>query len=672
MIKYLLAIVFNLSCIFCMAQETVTFDKKFEDFKADEIVDTIEVPDTRNAFEIQIIQPSDITAIQLKKFAKVDDLDLPENFDSTRLGKRILLVNGFKYDGLNAKPDKDGFIKVLIFKDKASKTVKIKVNKKKPGDDDCSFVVSAKPDCATPTYADTFGITRQDLGKKEVIYVYDNNKLTAKRRFYKISYERNWFLGERKFGIRNVNFSKENLTPNKQVYIRLVNVNLFVNDVAINDSLVDYFSEPSPLINRLFIPDTAAQGTLLRKFETRLQGNDELDAVKDSLECFNSMYTQMEAAALKAYDPCEVFFCCNEIDFAKIKSKLNAVNSAINRIKLLAVAKKTELDKLKKDKEDCEKKAATPEVKKLNEEIKKLKDTIAAFNMITNRSKTQDSLLAKKEDTLKTKNGELSKIICSEEIRTQIATIPDLEDFLKTTEILTEIQKALPAKEDLNRLAVFLANIVDQNQNYTKLPIQLRGNRLDFNVKIYSIDSIVKRFGFPARHDSAYYQIPILWKPFVSFSTGSFIALSKNLQNKTYTWQAGTGPNNTIDSSKFTLVESAYTLHPSGFAALANIELKMSRSLGVGLSAGVGLTLETDPRLAYLAGGSLFLGDLRQFALTCGFAGMQVERLTNNFQTMANNQVISAGRPSIQTYKELKVGGFVSLTYTPFVTKRNK
>jgi hypothetical protein len=115
------------------------------------------------------------------------------------------------------------------------------------------------------------------------------------------------------------------------------------------------------------------------------------------------MYTQMEAAVLRAFNPCEVFFCCNEIDFAKIKGKLNLVNSGIDKIKLSSIDKKTELDKLKKDKEDCDKKGV--DNKKISVEIKNLSDFVDSLGKIPNRTPVQNDLLAKKQDTLKTRNG---------------------------------------------------------------------------------------------------------------------------------------------------------------------------------------------------------------------------------------------------------------------------
>ena len=56
-----------------------------------------------------------------------------------------------------------------------------------------------------------------------------------------------------------------------------------------------------------------------------------------------------------------------------------------------------------------------------------------------------------------------------------------------------------------------------------------------------------------------------------------------------------------------------------GFCALGNIEWKTNRSFGIGLSGGVGITIEETPRITYLGGASLFIGGARQISLYAAF-----------------------------------------------------
>src|SRR5690606_39437670 len=112
------------------------------------------------------------------------------------------------------------------------------------------------------------------------------------------------------------------------------------------------------------------------------------------------------------------------------------------------------------------------------------------------------------------------------------------------------------------------------------------------------------------------------------------------------------------DTTSHQLVESGYTRHPLGFAALGNVEWKLWRSFGIGASVGVGLTIEREPRPAYLGGASLFFGNLRQFALTFGVIGMEVNTLSNNYKSMADAQIRVKTKPTtpIEEYKVFRIG----------------
>lgn len=657
---FIFIISFVLTSTICFSQDKViTIDNSFDNIADNSTIDQLSSTELNKGFILQIKNESGVTKAQLR--------GLNNEFDDNSIGQRLNVTGFFRYANLKPKTDENDFIDVKIFKEDRSKIVKIKVIKEGNEKVNCNIsIVEAKKGCPKNNFDNKFGLSTKDLDKNDVVYVYDFNPLLSNeqrlRRFYKISYERESIFGKKKFDIRKVNLTKENLKPNKQVWVQIANVNRFMYDASIEDTLVDYNSEPSALFNRMFIGDSTLLGTLMKNFSdknfSQSTEDEEIAAMIKSISCFYDMYTVLQAEMIKAYDPCATFNCCNNVDFKTIISKLNEINSGIALLQLKYTDKKMKLESLKKEQDDCKKKE--DDVRKLNERIEELK-------------KIKEPTAEQKAE-LATKQGELSKIkLCPQtEIETRTTGIAKFENDLSIVNGLAQIQSQLPKAEHLRVISVFLMNMVEQNQNLSKGPIQLRGNRFDFTLHINSIDSVVKRFGYPNFKDSLHYKLPILWKPFVSFSSGSFIALGKNLQNKTYTWQPKTGNNNTIDSSKYTLVESGYTLPPMGFAALGSVEWKASRTFGFGGSVGVGLTIETNPRLAYLGGLSLFLGELRQFAVTGGFTGMQVNKLTNNFQTVANNQVIYTSKPTIEYYKELKIGGFISLTYTPFKTSRNK
>jgi hypothetical protein len=121
MIKFTLTLVFAMASVFCLAQEPVTIDKKFQEIPTDAVIATFEEKDISSGFSFQFLDPTDITGFQLKKFSKLNEPDIRENFDSALIGNRVAIANGFRYDGLKPKPDKNGFIKVKILKGEDAK-----------------------------------------------------------------------------------------------------------------------------------------------------------------------------------------------------------------------------------------------------------------------------------------------------------------------------------------------------------------------------------------------------------------------------------------------------------------------------------------------------------------------------------------------------------------------
>ena len=665
-----LVLISLLSCFLipevCFSQdETITFLERFEDIDVNKVIGTISAKQLSDGFIIQIRNESGITKAQLR--------GANNEFSDNAVGDKKPVSGGFRYIDLKPKPGNNE-IDVKVFKGEQSKIVKIAVTPTRPGIEswaNCDIILRASiPKCDTPDYSHKFGLLPNDIEKNEIIYIYDFNKETAKRRLYKFSYEKSNSSKIKICDIRPANLSKERLKPCNQVTIKIANLNRFMFDASIEDTLVDYFSEPSALFNRMLLGDSATLlGSLMRDFTDKIkaESNDDLQKMIDAIRCFNSMYASLQAEMMKAYDPCSVFSCCNTIDFKTIILKLNEINSGISILQLEYANRKKELEALKKDKADCKK--IEDNKTELENAIKKLNEALAELRKVSNPTEDQKKELKAKEEELKKKQEDLSKLkLCpSGEATTREERIAKLETDLSIVTGLAEIQSRLPKVEDLRVLSVFLMNMVEQNQSLSKGPIQLKGNRLDFALHINSIDSVTKRFGYPSFKDSLHYELPILWTPFVSFSSGSFIGLHERLKNKTYDWQQLPNNNNTItDTSKFILVESGYTVPSIGFAALGNIEWKASPTFGFGFSGGVGITIEKNPRLTYLAGGSLFFGDLRQFAITGGFAGMQVDLLKNNFKAIADQRIIYSTKQSIEYYKEFRLGAFVSLTYTPF------
>lgn len=464
-------------------------------------------------------------------------------------------------------------------------------------------------------------------------------------------------LENSKFGLNKeiINFNKETLTPGKNVRFKIYNVNKFMYDVSIADTVVEYDSEPPLLFARFFLGDSTSLGSLMDAYSSEVNAKsyskEDFKSLSNKLSCFVNEYNRLQDEVLKAYDPCNEFVCCHSVNYLALANYLASIRLDATKIQ-------QELEEQKNLIAKCDKsKKATADNPKLEAEIKELKKD-EAKNKKDIEAKEKE--LKKINDDLKSDCGDNDKIK------------KDAEAVLAEFTAINQLLERLPKDEELKRIIVFLNNVVQQNNIHTSDYISLNGNLLELTLSITSKDSIHKYFSIPEYKNQTHIQIPILWKPFVSFSSGTFLAFGSDLQNKTYEWQEIVGTNNTADPSKYTLVESGYAIQPLGFSALGNVGVKFSRSLGFGGSAGVGLSIEKTPRLAYLFGGSFYIGDLRQFTITLGIAGMQVDKLTNNFQTITDNQIIYTSKSDIQHYKEFKVGGFLSLTYTPFKVFKTK
>jgi hypothetical protein len=250
------------------------------------------------------------------------------------------------------------------------------------------------------------------------------------------------------------------------------------------------------------------------------------------------------------------------------------------------------------------------------------------------------------------------------------AKIAKLSSMLASINYVVGILSRLPVESDLQKMNIFLANMIKSNQEEL-IPLEVGPNGLDLNLNIRDRDSVVIPLSLARIQPVKFHQfIPVIGKAQLSFSLGPFAGLPKYLGNSTYAWQQLANNVNVVQpGNNYILVQSGYT-HPAlGIVAMANLEWKWCKSFGLGPSGGIGLSVEQNPRLAGLAGGSLFLGNWRQLVITAGVAGMGINRLANNWQTVADKQVIYTTQPALSYYKELRVGAFVAMTFTPFPLK---
>ena len=685
---------------YCYGQKHQITINEFKVLEITEFIDTdgdiITPKKLKDGFTLRIKKTSQITRAEIKgNDGNFAENNLPPTSPSDGTYSKI-------YKDIKITANADDVIEIQIQKDgETPLLIKLKVSKdngKTAISGDC-VPFNRSEDCKIQKdYGSNFGEDANYYDKNKIVYVYDFNKDPSIREFYKITKDKE----SNQLKIEVANFNKETLTSGKNVKFKIYNINKFMYNVSIADSVIHFDSEPSALFTRLFLGDSTLLGSLMGTFSDKTinaLANAEMRELLKDIKCFVEKYNWLQNKVLNAYDPCGKFPCCYSIEYdelansladirartSEIQTQLNEKKSLVTKCKDATKAFKNNEAKINKLTSDVESLNNTISV--IQKDIKSLDEIIKTFkdDQKDEKKKKEDELAAKKKE-LEAKLAELkstesalgdAKKPSAELDKAQKDNCNDdekkAEIDLKELTAINNLLESLPSNKEIKKVIVFLRNMVDQNNSHTSDYISLNGNMLDLTISIASKDSIFKYFSIPEyKNDPLQIQIPIVGKPFVSFSSGSFIALGKHLQNKTYAWQETVGNNNTADSLRYTLVESGYTLPPMGFCALGNVEWKLSRSFGLGGSAGVGLSIEKTPRMAYLGGLSLFFGDLRQFTVTGGFVGMQINKLTNNFQTVADNQTIYTSKPNIEYYKEFKVGGFISLTYTPFKVYKTK
>ena len=224
----------------------------------------------------------------------------------------------------------------------------------------------------------------------------------------------------------------------------------------------------------------------------------------------------------------------------------------------------------------------------------------------------------------------------------------------------------LPSEPDIRKAIVFVNNMVQRNIQEL-YPLNTEGSYLDLTINIRTKDSIIQFFSIPLYNDPPlHYRLPILHKPFITFSAGPFVGPDTRLKNKTYAWQAIPDNTNAVQpGSSYILVENGYTELPFGFCLYGNLQWRLFRNLGIGPSGGIGLTVQSHATITPLAGGSLFLGNIGQLVITGGVMGLGINTLSNQWKDVYTLQTVYSAPQPLSYYKEFKFGAFFSITYTP-------
>ncbi len=147
---------------------------------------------------------------------------------------------------------------------------------------------------------------------------------------------------------------------------------------------------------------------------------------------------------------------------------------------------------------------------------------------------------------------------------------------------------------------------------------------------------------------------------------GAFICPGSYTQNKTYTWQQVPGSGNSVTSSStYVLSESGYTPMPMGLNVSGNLILGENNWLvKFLLSPGLGLTLQNHAQLVYMLGCGICINN--KVNITVGDAAMFVNKLANNLQAVADQQINYPAPQNVSYYKELESGPYFSISFNLF------
>lgn len=429
----------------------------------------------------------------------------------------------------------------------------------------------------------------------------------------------------------------------KEFKVKLIHVNRYITDVTVKAEDIEYKSTAPTIFNEIF-GSTGSFVTDLTKAISAHSGMDStapshsLSSLKDSISQFSNTLNELgkdinnlkEIRNLAYSQCCESKVLCGQkhsFSLSGFMSKIFSAEVYYNQLMFV-----------------------------LNGRIRQ-------------RGQLETKLKSLKEELIKTTTAP-GKITLQEQIQSvqdTLNTIPDnLSSVVDQVNAMWSAFKKIDEKQ-LNSLAIFNDNYLKQNFVFSTPSIYPSGNRMSINVTTKLRDSlfIFKEGLRPLDDRSIVVEGLVLKKWFVSFSSGPFVGFGNDLYATSYESQAIPGADGVIDeNSSYRIAAVGKTATPIGLSGMAHFQRRFQESLSWGISIGAGITAESKPKIVYLLGPSFFVGDKHQFALTVGFAGMQVDHLKTSLYPAGS--IYSSRQEDLKYSKNLKLGGFVALTYTLF------
>lgn len=195
---------------------------------------------------------------------------------------------------------------------------------------------------------------------------------------------------------------------------------------------------------------------------------------------------------------------------------------------------------------------------------------------------------------------------------------------------------------------------------FTSLPYLLKSDLTKFSIEITGID--------PAKNPQPYNTTVELEKHpnrLWSFTSGVFVS---GLVNHDFSIRTNVQPNaqNPLkyDTLNYSILKEENNNISAGINALMHIGgyIGEQNEVGAYLAFGPGLTLEKTPQVRVFIGAGLMFGRTNKLALSFGWSGGLVKRLTTNYNLSDNYNPA----PADITRDRFKGGGFISLGYSIF------
>jgi len=489
-----------------------------------------------------------------------------------------------------------------------------------------------------------------DFESDELIYVYD----ASCKKWYR--YEQGQVTD------CNVNMLRERIWFNRPFRIAVIKVNRYLYKIDIQAEDYDYSSTPPSLFNSLFLSGASGATSVVDKLvdesirsstgsgeaaprieeNTREKYMDLSRAFDTKLKEFKSFWYGLWDDMLEAHNACTLDApCCgaiSKISMDSVYKNYAVVEEAYNDIIRFIMERKSE--KIQKE--------------------GYLNDVLAAFN---DCNKAEQELPEAERGGCDSSQASVA--------RQEIAGLQLIIDKEAGWEELWE-KVVMPADTDIQRLVFFKNNIIKGNYLLLTPPVTPTGDRVKLSVDLQFNDSShVHQFkAIPGDNYSLSYDKQVLGKCFLGFGSGPFIGMGGNFYQNEYAFRKVPDAGNIVaDSAKYELVAAGRTPAPLGIAALAHLGYRFAPDLSIAGSIGAGATIESNPRIAYMGGVSLLLGDKHQFALTAGVTALQTRVLKASLYPQGTYYTATS---DIEYKKEWAAGGFVSLTYVIFSSqKRN-